>query len=321
MNINQAIVETEKTHLQNSQAEHTPIKQLVEQVSKLTSSHPPAVPSTPGQPHRPDFPPLSYAGAAAQSSFSPLASTTISPSPSNHAIVIRPAPGSNPSEMRSAVQRALNPRQTGLQIQGIQTTDKGDLIIRTPTAQVHHTIQEKLTSDTRIQVTPLGKREPLVAVYGVPTNLTPAELTTAVHNQNFPEIATAEFQQQFKPKFKCGPRNRELEHWAVAVTPELRNTLRSMERIYVDYRTAQVEDFLSVPKCHQCAGLGHHAEKCSAPPVCLKCGSSSHREPHCKSPPTCIPCTRRGQTCNNIGTECVSYQLALKSLIARTSYG
>ena len=315
MNINQAILETELAQAKNTQSQSNQVQQILEKVTEIASTTPPAPEPHKVQSNRQDFPPLTYAGAASNPSKVFQAPLT------SHSIVVRPASGSTTNDMRTEVQKALNPRQTGLQIEGIRTTDKVEIIIRAPSEKVQKQIQEKLSPLPSVHAAPLGKREPLVAVYGVPHNLTPEELVTAVHNQNFPEVPPSDFAKDFQPKFKFGPKNQDVEHWAVAVTPTLRNTLRSLERIYVDYRSAQIKDFLSITRCLKCAGMGHHAAKYLAPHVSLRCGSSSHKEQVCNNPTICIPCRRRGQTCANAGErECVSYQLALKALIARTNY-
>jgi len=315
MNINQAILETELAQAKTAKSQSTQVQQILAKVTEIASTTSPTPELHKMQSNRQDFPPLTYAGAASNQPKVLQAPLT------THSIVVRPAPGSSTNEMRTEVQKRLNPRQTGLQIEGIRTTEKGEIIIRAPSAQAQKQIQEKLSPLPSVQAAPLGKRAPLVAVYGVPHNLTPEELTIAVHNQNFPELPPSDFAKDFQPKFKFGPKNQDVEHWAVAVTPTLRNTLRSLERIYVDYRSAQIKDFLSITRCLRCAGLGHYAAKCTAPQVCLRCGSPSHKEQACNNPTICIPCKRRGQTCGNARKrECISYQLALKALIARTNY-
>jgi len=315
MNVNQAILETELAQAKTAQSQPTQVQEILAKVTEIASSTSSIQAPHKTQSIRQDFPPLTYAGAASNQP------TVLQAPLKTHSIVVRPAPGNTTSEMQTEVQNALNPRQTGLQIEGIRTTGKGEIIIRAPSAKAQKQIQEKLSPLSSVQAAPLGKRAPLVAVYGVPHNLTSEELVKAVHIQNFPETPPSDFAKDFQPKFKFGPKKQDVEHWAVAVTPTLRNTLRSLERIYVDYRSAQIKDFLSITRCLKCAGLGHHAAKCNAPQVCLRCGSPSHKEQACNNPTICIPCKRRGQTCEKAGKkDCISYQLALKALIARTNY-
>ncbi|XP_049852688.1 uncharacterized protein LOC126333369 [Schistocerca gregaria] len=238
-------------------------------------------------------------------------------------VFIKPKKGDDVKTAKAKFEKSINPRVDKIKINQIRTT-KNVLIVELASTED----SDKLMNNTKIQESftceKPRKRRPLMMMYDVPSYMTQDDVADCVYAQNFEDKMTREeFTEQFKVRFKAGPRDRNTVHHAIEVSPELRKQIITTNRLYVGYNAISVKDYTALAKCTKCHDYGHVAKYCSfLNPVCGNCGSEKHDKTKCdRETPTCIPCKYRKRTCNTPGKECATYKIMIQRLIQRTDYG
>jgi hypothetical protein len=170
--------------------------------------------------------------------------------------------------------------------------------------------------------------KPRIIIYDVPAILTPDELTEDVFNRNVTKTESFEnFKNKFKPTFKLGPRDREVVHWVVECSPDVRKELINKYRLFIDWHSCRVKDYVSVARCYRCQSLGHVGKYCKHEDVtCAHCAVVGHEAKNCPNKtkdPTCSNCLRSKKDAKHKVSDsvCPTYQKALQQQIGKTDYG
>ena len=66
-------------------------------------------------------------------------------------------------------------------------------------------------------------------------------------------------------------------------------------RVYVNWRSCKVRDFVNVLRCHRCFAFGHMIRECNIKRLCKWCGESRHLCDKCKNACICRNCELRGR--------------------------
>lgn len=131
---------------------------------------------------------------------------------------------------------------------------------------------------------------PKVMVYDVPNVIMEDEAMSCIVTQNphrRPALDAA--QKGMKIVKKMAVRDRKVEHWVLECSPEVRDWLMSDARIYIDWSSCRVKDFLSVTRCYDCQGYGHPSKFCKGKRTCGHC-SGDHDLKDCTSRNDAFPC-------------------------------
>lgn len=247
---------------------------------------------------------------------------------SNTTVIITPKEGEDTRAIEKVIRDTLNPRTDKIKIKKIKTTKK-NIIIETEsnndTEKIikHDKLQQKMTIERP------KKKMPKIIVYDVPNHMTTKDLTEYTYEQNFEELCSREeFEKEFQPKFKTGPRDKEIVHHVVEVSPRVRNVVIQKGRIYLPFISVTAKDFLVIPRCNKCQDLGHVAKHCLCEnTICAHCGDKDHERKECtkrERAQVCIACNKRGKKCNKTGKDwrdCETYRLLVQREIDRTDYG
>lgn len=201
-------------------------------------------------------------------------------------------PGQDVKKVQEVFTKTVNPVKDKVRINRIKTT-KNVVIV-----------------DVASECEGPRKRNPLVIFYDVPVELNEEDITERIRIQNFEDIDAETFKEEFKLRFRTGPRDCDVVHHVAEVTGKLWKYLTTLGRVYLGFSAINVKDYLVVPRCHNCYDLDHVIKYCSKKPACSKCGSDDHTRKECKKPTVCIPCTRRGKkSCNATGRNCPTYKI------------
>jgi len=131
--------------------------------------------------------------------------------------------------------------------------------------------------------------------------------------------------RETKVRFRTGPKGKRTCHAVLEVTSEVRNALLEKPRIYINYTSHAIKDYLVVSRCFKCADLGHITRYCDGQEVCSHCGSKDHKKDNCprkEQQRTCIPCLMRKKDCKVTDyKECATYKSLLARIVSKTDYG
>lgn len=138
-----------------------------------------------------------------------------------------------------------------------------------------------------------------------------------------PEEETA--QQGIKIIKEMAVHDRKVEHWVLECVPEVRDWLKSEDRVYIDWISCRAKDFLSVTRCYNCQGYGHSSRFCRGKRTCGHCGGDHDRK-DCTARDTAFPCPACAKFNRNLMHEvndpgCPVYRRAAEDSVRRTDYG
>ncbi|KAK5646388.1 hypothetical protein RI129_004852 [Pyrocoelia pectoralis] len=255
--------------------------------------------------------------------------------PRQHSIVVFPElpPGKDPppsSETRKRIMDTLRPQETGIQIAAVRNMGRsGGIMIATTSADAQARLLNHPALTSEGLRTELAKRElPRLKIFDVPKEMNGAAIAQAVRLQNMDDVSSEEFGRQFKivHMFASKIRNNII---IAECTPAVRQRLLHQGRIYIQFESCRVLDYIQVTRCFKCQGYGHPAKYCTATAdTCSLCaGPHFHTAcPHKDSPQThkCANCARaklEDQAHPAISLKCPAYIRALDNSIRRTDYG
>jgi len=182
-------------------------------------------------------------------------------------------------------------KNKALKIKDSVVLSGGDLMI-TPADDTTREVMESLAKEGfGIQKT--GAFLPKIIIYDVEKDVRPDELARTIIEQN-PELGIdLSDKDKIQPKFKRGPRDKEIVHWVCEVRPEIFKKVIDRS-VYIGYSACRVKEFLDVSICYRCQKYGHIAAKCRATEmVCSYCAETGHKVEECKNkdkPPKCANC-------------------------------
>ena len=162
-------------------------------------------------------------------------------------------------------------------------------------------------------------------IYDFPRAKNEQEIKDTIYYQNFEEaFSKEEFMLMFNLRFKAGPRGKSTVHHVAEVSADLRKLILNKGKLYLDFISHSVKDYIVVARCLKCQDLGHVAKYCRKQnSSCSHCGEQDHVKAECQKkeqPAVCIPCSLRKKKCKG-EKECPTYRMMLERLIQKTNYG
>ncbi|CAK9816278.1 Uncharacterized 50 kDa protein in type I retrotransposable element R1DM [Anthophora plagiata] len=171
------------------------------------------------------------------------------------------------------------------------------------------------------------KKKPRMIIHNVPLDKQDDEILKAIHDQNLEKLPSSKFAENFKLAFKTGDKDRSRVNWVVEVSPDIRDTLKSSGRVFMDWCACHTQDFLIVSKCYKCQAFGHVSKYCTArEDTCSHCAQPGHSYKDCKvksQNPSCANCKRANNPHNHCSRDknCPAYENAVKMYINKIDYG
>jgi hypothetical protein len=150
----------------------------------------------------------------------------------------------------------MNPRTDKIKIKEIRQRRTNSVVMEFDTRNDLQKFKEhpKLVS---LKIEEPKKRNPLMILYDVDSELTASELKENIIQQNLYEHPVEE--KDIAPRFKTGPRDKPTVHWVIQMVPRVRKyVLQQGSRLYMRFSSLKVRDFLQVAKCLKCHDLGHY---------------------------------------------------------------
>lgn len=118
-------------------------------------------------------------------------------------------------------------------------------------------------------------------------------------------------------------KNKRYKNVLIEATPQARNKLMTYGRLYINYESCRIEDYIRVLQCYKCLKFNHTAKNCTASvTTCGHCaGEHNSRECKQKDKIKCANCDRQGLTESNhsaLDTQKCPVQMKRKNDLARS---
>lgn len=197
-------------------------------------------------------------------------------------------------ETKKELQKAVQPGSQGIQVQGIRRVGNAGVVVQTASAEAARKLKE--AAPPTLKVTDPKSRRPLVAIRNLRKDHDGEKVMQDLHAINlaeFPEWNMKKLRESCKVAFKKGRRGGRTTV-VLECTPQLRDTLIHLGKVYIAWDEAEVCDYIRVTCCNKCQQYGHPEKFCrSSDTVCGKCGEAGHRAQECKSEKSCCATCKR----------------------------
>lgn len=257
----------------------------------------------------------------------------VRPRPKENLVVVYPPGGPKEGSRDASVEtknrlvQLIRPKDDNLQVRGIRMVGRGGVLVEAASGgDAGRIMDHQALKDGGFTVERPRTVLPKIMVYDVPNEITEDEVKTCIITQNpslRPEADAA--LKGMKVVKKMAVRDRKAEHWVLECTPEVRDWLTSEGRIYIDWSSCRVKDYLSVTRCYNCQGYGHPSRFCKGKRACGHC-SGDHDRKDCEVKNEVFPCPACAKFGRNLmhgvnDPNCPVYRRAAEDSVRRTDYG
>lgn len=246
-------------------------------------------------------------------------------------VTVYPAEGTliNTSDQtKERVMGSIKPVTEKLKIRNLRKIRNNGVLIETETREdLTLILKSKKLEEAGLKAGLPNKLLPRIIIYDVPRELGVDSLAEAIHSQNADSMDRQTFSKEFKLIFKTGNKKKEVVNWVAEVSPCLRKLLISKNRVFVDWRSCNIQDFINLTRCYKCQSFGHIAKYCKATyDTCGHCGEDGHNFGGCPKkdkPEVCVHCKRikKPDTHSSRARSCPVYTMALEQYLNKINYG
>lgn len=120
---------------------------------------------------------------------------------------------------------------------------------------------------------------PRISLVNVPKESDENEIRNAVFKQT---SSPPDAQNQIKKMFKIGNPNSPSSTWVIELEPKLKNALIIKRRIYLNWNSCKVFNYIKLTRCYNCQRYGHTAKYCKSAKQCGFCASTDHESTNCQ---------------------------------------
>ncbi|XP_023235513.1 uncharacterized protein LOC111634911 [Centruroides sculpturatus] len=219
-------------------------------------------------------------------------------------------------EVQQTFTKIVDPRKTLIKFRQMRKLKNKGLLLEVERQEdVKKLIGNSQLKERGLKAQLMDKRNPRVIIYDVPKYVEKSELLGVITTMN-EELFKQSNPDEFKLIFKTGKRRVDMVNWVAEVSPQMRDRLINQQRLYVDYTSCKVKDFLAISRCFRCQSYGHVAKYCKdEEDTCSHCTDRGHKYSECpkrKEPAQCAACKRVGKPHNHNRTskQCAAFKMA-----------
>uniref|UniRef100_A0ABD2W2L4 CCHC-type domain-containing protein n=2 Tax=Trichogramma kaykai TaxID=54128 RepID=A0ABD2W2L4_9HYME len=141
---------------------------------------------------------------------------------------------------------------------------------------------------------------PLVSIVGVPKDMDNQELVEEVWLKNLSTRMKQDDDFGMKVKRRNSGRGTgQFDTVILEVTPNVRDVLLDLGRVYVGFGSCRVYLYERVLRCLGCYGYAHIKRDCRRAERCIRCGKEGHKGKDCKGKVECGNCRDKGMNCQH----------------------
>lgn len=236
-------------------------------------------------------------------------------------------PPASSDETKKALLK-LDPRKLGLKPDRVvMVKDKGVLIESTD-PNIKNLLNSKYLYEAKLEANIPQKQYPRIIVYGVPKEWSEIDILNEIDSiiPQEEDIPSKWCKSSFKVGSKDGKYN---PNWVFEVHPEVRRVVLQKGKIYLDWKSCNVEDYVRISRCYKCQRFGHVAKHCNSEKQCGFCAATDHESKDCRHKEDtarhkCANCMRAGKKAidhDASAKKCPIYAARIQDYVNNIDYG
>lgn len=247
-------------------------------------------------------------------------------------LIIRPKNiNQDSATTKSVVEQKIKPSEVSAAVNKVKTIGQGSVIIECNDPESLKKLENKAISElsSNYNVEILKPMNPKIIVVGVKDKYVATEerFIETVKKQNCLDNVGSKDIKFIK---KYVSKKSHLHNIILEVTPEIFKCLISCKKLFCDWDSFPIYEYIGVLRCYKCWNYGHRAAHCRKERVVCPLCNENHKSEDCKSDSKeCTNCKYafdvlklRGITYDHTVFDkcCVSYQKAVGRMKNRTNY-
>lgn len=236
-------------------------------------------------------------------------------------------------EVKSTLKKLVKPAQIGLRVIRMINIRNGVIVEAESEEGAANLENCKVLRDAGLTVEKPKKKRPVIMVYDVSAGLKDEEIKEEIYSRNLQnhEIEEEEFRKEFdvKHRYNDARSSGKRCHIVAECTVRVRNWLRARDKIFIEWQSCRVKDYVDVARCYKCQRFGHIAKHCTGEKSGCSFCAGEHEYKDCpdknkKDKVCCINCRRekRVETKHDAGWRgCPVFEKAVKRQNERIDYG
>lgn len=211
-------------------------------------------------------------------------------------------------EIKTQVLQEFEGIKSKLKIKGIRQMRRKGIVIEVDDKKDAELIKRANLDRKGLKIEEPQRVLPSIVIYDVEVDMDETQLKHDLIHKNLEQLEEQEKNSLenkivLKHKYKI---NEGRVNWIVQIPGKYYNRIIKQGRIYLQWRTYKIKDYIGVTRCFKCQGYGHIAKTCNSPDqICEICGGKDHLKKDCgqKDKVQCINCTRSRRKDNKHSTK------------------
>lgn len=238
-------------------------------------------------------------------------------------------------EVKRKLKELVKPSDIGLKVKRLNMIKNGVIIESESEEGLKKLMENEDLKKAGMSVGLPTRKNPVVMVYDVNAKLKDQEIKEEIFARNMQgsDIQEEEFTEEFKIRHKyaeksAGKGDSRRNHLVAECSVRVRNWLRRKGKVFIEWESCRIKDYVDVARCYKCQRYGHVAKFCkSKEPSCSWC-AGEHEFKDCKKNKQedvkCVNCTRDGKKDvkhPSSWRKCPVYEKAVKRQNEQIDYG
>lgn len=199
-------------------------------------------------------------------------------------------------DIKTQVLEELKDVKNKLKIRRVRQLRKKGILMEVDSMQDIEIIKKASLETKCLKAEEPRKILPSLIIYEVEKEYKAEDIKNDLIEKNFEmfdkkELESIKEKVTLKHSFKTKSNN---VNWIVQLPGIYLERLIDRGRIYLQWRTYRIKEYLNITRCFKCHGFGHISKVCRNPEqLCETCGDKNHVKKDCKKKDfQCINCTR-----------------------------
>ncbi|XP_046673231.1 uncharacterized protein LOC124362614 [Homalodisca vitripennis] len=238
-------------------------------------------------------------------------------------------------EIKRKLKELVKPSEIGLKVRRLRMIRNGVIIESESEEGVENLLKSDALKSAGMTVEKPTKKNPMVMVYDINPALSNEAVKAEIYKRNMhrSEIEEEDFNTEFTVKHKYQEkteRRNEVKrnHMVAEYSVRVRNWLRRKGRVYIEWESCRIKDYVDLARCYKCQRFVHVAKFCTNDkPSCSHC-AKEHVFKDCKNTKKeearCANCSREDRLDARHPASwrgCPAYEKAVKRYNEQIDYG